>query len=313
MSMQLWVDQYIPDNLDEYVWRDTAMRTKFEEFISVGAMPHLMLAGRSGLGKTSLLKLMLRLLGVPDGDILFIKASSVRGIDEVQTKIMGFVQTYPMIENLHGIKYILLDEADMLSHASQKFLRSEMESYSSTARFLLTCNYPQKIEPAILSRCQKFYFEALDMENFIVRVCGILDSEKVTYDLDHLVEYVEASYPDLRDCIGTVQLNTSGGQLNAKPKVDKKSQDWLFDAVDLFRRHQHTSARKLIVAQAVVEEYPEVFRFLYDNLEIFGETQDQMDDALVIIRDGLYKHNFVADPEINLSATICECVRLNRK
>lgn len=311
MSINLWVDKFIPNNMDEYVWRDAAMRRKFEEFIANGGMPHLLLAGRAGLGKTSLLKLMLKMLGVPDGDILFIKASNVRGIDEVQTRVMGFVQTFPMLENEHGLKYIILDEADMLSPQSQKFLRSEMESFSSTARFLLTCNYPQKIDPAILSRCQKFFFEAIDMESFIVRVSDILDAENVKYDLDHLVEYIDASYPDLRDCIGSVELNTVGGVLQPKPKSDSKSMDWLVDAVALFKKNQHTAARKMIIAQATVEEYPDVYRFLYQNLELFGD-QDQQDDALVIIRDGLYKHSLVADPEINLAATIVQCARLAR-
>jgi DNA polymerase III delta prime subunit len=313
VSIELWVDRYIPQTLDEYVWRDPAMRRKFEEYLSDGAMPHLLLSGRAGLGKTSLLKLMLRLLGVPEGDILIIKASNERKVEEVQARIMGFVQTYPMIENEHGIKYILLDEADSLSQLSQRFLRSEMESFSATSRFILTCNYPQKIEPAILSRCQQFHFEALDMESFIVRVSSVLDTERVSYDLDHLVEYIDVAYPDLRKCIGLVQLNTVAGELQPKPKESKASLDWMLDAVSLFQKNQHTAARKMIIAQATVEEYPDVFRFLYQNLELFGATQDQQDDALVIVRDGLYKHSFVADPEINLSATIVECCRLNRK
>jgi DNA polymerase III delta prime subunit len=312
VSIQLWVDKYIPHTLEDYVWRDPAMRLKFEEYIRDGGMPHLLLAGRAGLGKTSLAKMMLRMLGVPEGDILIIKASSARGVDEIQTKIMGFVQTYPMIENMNGLKYILLDEADMLSQHAQRFLRSEMETFSPTARFVFTCNYPQKIDPAILSRCQKFLFEAIDMESFIARVGNILDAEKVNYELDQLVDYIESSYPDLRDCIGELQLNVVGGTLQQKPKASKAAQDWIIDAVDLFKRRQHTMARKLIIAQATVDEYPEVFRFLYDNLELFGSTQDQQDDALVIIRDGLYKHGFVANPEINLSATIVELVRLTR-
>lgn len=312
MSIQLWVDRYIPNTLEEYVWRDQSMRRKFEEYISDGAMPHLLFSGRAGLGKTSLAKLMLKLLGVPEGDILIVKASSVRTVDLFQDKIMGFVQTYPMIENENGIKYILLDEADSLSHMSQKFLRSEMESFSATARFIFTCNYPQKIEPAILSRCQQFHFEALDMENFIIRVSSILDDEQVSYDLDHLVEYIDDAYPDLRSCIGLVQKNTVAGTLQAKPKADGKNTDWLFDAVELFKKNQHTAARKMIVAQASADEYPDVFRWMYNNLDLWGDTQDRQDDALVIIRDGLYKCGAIADQEINLSATFCELIRLTR-
>ncbi len=141
---------------------------------------------------------------------------------------------------------------------------------------------------------------------------AILDAENVSYDLDHLVEYIDASYPDLRDCIGSVELNTVGGVLQPKPKTDKKSLDWLIDAVTLFKKNQHTAARKMIIDQASVDEYPDVFRFLYQNLEVFGD-QDQQDDALVIIRDGVYRDAIVADREINLSATMCELARLTRK
>lgn len=313
LSIQLWVDKYIPASIEQYVWRDSAMRRKFEEYLAEGAMPHVLFSGRAGLGKTSLAKLMLKLLGVPSGDILIIKASNLRRVEELQEKIMGFVQTYPMIENINGIKYILLDEADSLSHLSQKFLRSEMESYSSTARFIFTCNYPQKIEPAILSRCQQFHFEALDMENFIIRVASILDDETVTYDIDHLVEYIDEAYPDLRKCIGLVQKNTIAGTLEQKPKADSRSTDWLFDAVGLFKSNRHGDARKMIIAQASVDEYPDIFRWMYNNLELWGATQDQQDDALIIIRDGLYKSSFVGDAEINLSATFAQLMQLTRK
>jgi DNA polymerase III delta prime subunit len=313
LDTTLWVDRYIPQTLDEYVWRDGNLRAKAGEWIAAGALPHLCFAGKSGLGKTSLAKLLLKLLNVPSGDILFIKASRVRKVELLEAQITGFVQTYPMIENEHGIKYVILDEADALSLLSQKFLRSEIEQYSATVRFIFTCNYVEKIESAIRSRCQEFNFEALDQSEFVMRVAEILDREGVAADTDILCEYIEAAYPDLRKCIGLVEQNTVEGRLCAKPKSDHAAHDFMFEVVEMFRKRQHTAARKLIISQASPEEYDDIYRWLYRNVELFGDTPDQHDDALIIVRDGLYKSKFVADEEINLSATICEMVRLTRK
>ena len=309
--LDLWVDRYIPQTLDEYVWRDAAMRLKFEEWIAEGALPHLLFSGKAGVGKTSLAKLLLKILGVPRGDILFVKASKERKIEDLEAKVMGFVQTYPMIDNEHGVKYVILDEADALSELAQKFLRSEVEDYSGTVRFILTCNYPQKIMAAIRSRCQQFHFDSLSMEEFLVRVLGILEAEGVTAHHEALTDYVEDSYPDLRQCIGLMQKNTVAKVLQPKNDTSVQSQH-LTDAVDMFKAGRYTEARKTIVTNVMHEEYPDVFRFLYENMQLFADNQDQEDDGLVIIRDGLYKHNLIADPEINLSATIVQLIRIRK-
>lgn len=305
----LWVDSHAPKTLDDYVWRDETMRSKFEEWIGEGALPHLLFSGRAGMGKTSLARLLTKSLNVPDGDVLFVKASRERKVDLLEDRITGFAQTYPMIDNPHGIKYIILDEADSMSLQAQKFLRSEMDHYSATVRFIMTCNYPEKIMPAISSRCQSFHFEALSQEAFILRVMGVLAAEKVEYDNQVLTDYIEESYPDLRRCIGLVQKNTVAGVLTSKTE-ESRTLDYMIDAVELFKNRRHTEARKIICAQVQPEEYPQVFRFLYENVALFGDTPDQQDDALVIIRDGLYKHSIVADAEINLSATIVQLVRI---
>lgn len=311
MSVTPWGIKHAPKTLDEYVWRDPGMREKFDEWIAEGALPHLLFSGRAGLGKTSLARLLTKTLGVPEGDVLFVKASKERKVEDFEDKIAGFAQTYPMFDNEHGIKYVILDEADALSMLSQKFLRSEIDHYSATVRFIITCNYPEKIMPAIISRFQQFHFEALGQEDFIVRVMQVLDAEGVKYDHDILVDYIEESYPDLRKCLGLMQKNTTKGELRKKTE-DARSMDYLIDAVDLFKGRRYTEARKLITAQIQPEEYQEVFRFLYENLGLFTENNDQEDDALIVIRDGLYKHAIVADPEINLSATIVQLVRIKQ-
>ena len=309
--LELWVDRYIPKTLDEYVWRDASMRAKFEECIRDGALPHLLFSGKAGVGKTSLAKLLLKMLGVPSGDILFVKASKERKVETFETKIMGFVQTYPMIDNPTGVKYVILDEVDALSELAQKFLRSEIEDYSATVRFILTCNYPMKLMEPIRSRCQEFHFDGLSMEEFLLRVLHILDAESVEADQDALTDYVEESYPDLRKCIGLLQKNTVDKVLQPRKEVFAQTQH-LTDAIKYFEQGQYIAARKLIASNVSHEEYPDVFRFLYENIKLFADNQDQEDDGLVIIRDGLYKHNLIADPELNISATIVQLIRMRK-
>lgn len=312
MSITLWVDKYAPRTMDDYVWRDPAMRAKFEEYISEGALPHLLLSGRAGAGKTSLAKLLMHILGVPESDILFVKASNERKIDEVQSRIMNFVQSYPMFDNEHGMKYVILDEADALSILSQRFLRSEMEDFSSTTRFILTCNYPQKLDAAIHSRCHQYHFEALSMEQFITRMISVLNEEGVAFESKDVVDYIQVTYPDLRKCIGTLQLNTLSGKLQPMPVETCAALDWMNDAANLFRAGKIDQGRKLIVDQATTADYNDIFRWMYQNIGLWGDDQDKQDDALIIIRDGLYKHAFMADPEINLSATMAQLAMLRR-
>lgn len=310
MTVSIWTEKYRPNTLDEYVWRDPNMRSKVVEWIAEGGIPHLILSGKSGLGKTSLAKLILKMLNVPKGDILEINASRDRRIDALQDRIVQFCSTYTMIDNEHGIKYVLLEEADSMSILAQKFLRAELESNLSHVRFIFTCNYVNKIEPAIIGRCQHFNFEELAMEEFIVRLSNILDEESVTYEIPNLIEYIETAYPDLRKCINMIQQSTVAGILQPMTGHEGLGFDYLVEVANMFKANNHKAARQLIVEQASVEEYPEIFRFLYQNLELWGESDAQQDDALIIIRDGLYKHAIISDPEINLSATILQLCRL---
>lgn len=312
MSVTLWTEKYRPQDFEQYVWRDQNMRLKAEEWLKEGAMPNLVLSGRSGLGKTSFAKMMLKKMGVPAGDVLTINASHERKIDELEDRIMGFVQTYAMLDNPTGIKYVLLDEADSLTPLAQRFLRAEIETYAKTARFILTCNFKEKISAPILGRCQVFHFEALGQEEFVTRIVEILDGENVQWTIEVLEEYIEKGYPDLRKCINLVQQSTIGGVLKPFKADDSSGADYMIAAVDLFKAGRFTEARRLIVGQASIEEYPEIFKYLYTNLHFWGDSENLQDDALIIIRDGLYKHALCADGEINLSATIAELARLTR-
>jgi DNA polymerase III delta prime subunit len=313
MSVEPWTFKYLPKELSDYVWRDPLLQQKANEWLGEGALPHLILSGKSGLGKSALAKLLLRLLGVPKGDILELNASRERKIDDLQDRITTFCSTYTMIDNQHGIKYVLLEEADAMSLLAQKFLRAELESNIGHVRFIFTCNYQEKIETAIRGRCQHFHFEALDLEEFVQRLMFILDSEKVSYKQDELIEFIEATYPDLRKCINTVQQSTVGNVLQPMSKAEAKGFDYLLEVSGLFKKGQHKQARELLVANAPLEEYPDLYRFLYQNLNLWGSTNDQQEDALLIIRDAVYRDQIVADREINMAACIVELGRIARK
>ncbi len=302
----LWVEKYRPAKIDGYVFRDDHQRKQVQTWIKDRSIPHLLLSGSAGIGKTTLAKILIHELGIEDYDVLEINASRTNSVDDVRDKITNFVQMIPF----GPFKVVLLDEADYLSPNAQAALRGVMEEYHATARFILTCNYPNRIIPAIHSRCQGFHVERTDITEFTARVATILVDEGVDFDLDTLDNYVKVTYPDLRKCINLVQQNVNEGKLAAPNKGDQGEADWKFDMVELFKAGKITEARKLLCGKIRAEEMEEVYRWVYDNLEIFGDEANQ-DKAILIIKAGLVDHTICADPEINLAATLVKLAKLN--
>jgi DNA polymerase III delta prime subunit len=177
-----------------------------------------------------------------------------------------------------------------------------MEEYSSSVRFILTCNYPNKIIPALHSRCQRLHIEKTDLTEFTARVATILVEEQVEFDLDTLDTYVKGTYPDLRKCINNLQMNSLDGKLIVADTTDDSS-DYRVEMVRLFKDGKISDARKLVCKQASPEEMDDIYRWLYDNVEVFGDEAKQ-DKAVLIIKQGLVDHTLVSDPEINLAATM---------
>ncbi len=296
---ELWVEKYRPKTIDGYVFRDDHQKNQVQRWIKEGTIPHLLFSGNAGIGKTTLAKILLNELEVTDLDILEINASRTNSVEDVRDKIVNFVQMIPF----GSFKVVLLDEADYLSPNAQAALRGVMEEYHTTARFILTCNYPNRIIPALHSRCQGFHIERVDVTEFTARIATILVEENIDFDLDTLDTFVKGTYPDLRKCINTVQMNSLDGKLHSPEKGDTGEQDYKLEMVSLFKAGKISEARKLVCSQARPEEMEEIYRWLYDNVVLFGDEAKQ-EKAILIIKQGLVDHTLVSDPEINLSATL---------
>jgi DNA polymerase III delta prime subunit len=303
---ELWTEKYRPKTADGYVFRDNAQREQIKGWIKSGEIPHILLSGSAGIGKTTIAKILINQLGVQDTDVLVANGSKEARKIEWVDKLIMFCQTMPFGD----FKVVLIDEADFMNPLSvQPALRNLMEDYSHSVRFILTCNYPNKILPAIHSRCQSMHIAKIDQTEFTARVAEILITEGVEFELDTLDTFVRTYYPDLRKCINTVQLNSQNGVLMSPTEVDTGAADWKFEMVELFKAGKVTDARKLLCGSVRPEEMEEVYRWLYDNISMFGDDEKQ-NNAVLIIKQGMVDHTLVVDPEINLAATLIRLARL---
>ena len=305
---QLWVEAYRPNDVDGYVFRDEAQRTQVKQWIKEGSIPHLLFSGAAGIGKTTLAKILIKQLNIDEYDVLEINASRENNVDTVRDRITNFVQTMPFGK----FKIVLLDEADYLSPNAQAALRGVMESYSESARFILTCNYPHKIIPALHSRCQGFHIEKVDHTEFTARAATVLVTEGVDFDLDTLDTYVKSTYPDLRKCLNLLQMNSVDLKLKAPSETGTGSADYKLAMVDLFKHGKIREARKLLCEQARPEEMEEIFRWLYDNLNMWSSTEEGQDEAILVIRKAVVNAPLVADQEINLAACLVELANIGK-
>lgn len=304
---ELWVEKYRPSTVDGYVFVDDAQRDQVQSWIRTKSIPHLLLSGSAGTGKTTLAKMLINELDVDQFDVLYANGSKEARKVEWVDKLISFCQTMPFGD----FKVVLIDEADYMNiNSVQPALRNLMEDYSQTVRFILTCNFPNKIMPAIHSRCQGFHITKTDHTEFTARVATVLVTEGIGFELDTLDSYVKATYPDLRKCLNLVQLNSESGTLNPPGSADKSTGDWKLECVDMFKHGRIREARTLLCQSSTPEEAEDIFRWMYDNLDLWGRTEEQQDQAIVIIRNGLVNHNSVADVEINLSATLVELCQI---
>lgn len=301
---QMWSELYRPNNLAGYVFKDQTQKKQIEQWISNGALPHMLLSGSPGTGKTTLIKVLLAELGVNPFDVLEVNASRDNGVDFIRDTITKFSETM----GYGDMKYIFLDEADGLSPAAQGVLRGTMEKYSSSVRYLLTCNYPHKIIDAIKSRCEtgRMHIENLEQGEFYLRLVNILDNQGVEIDPDALEHIVQKTYPDLRRGISMIQKHSIDNKLTLPEDSQATEKDYRIDMIALFKAGHYKEARELICKQITQEEYEDIYRFMYKNLDVWADNDAKVGKCILVIRDGLVKDVSCADREINLSATLVE-------
>ncbi len=298
-SHGLWVEKYRPQDLSTYVGNEN-LKTKVERFLDDGNVPHLLLYGRAGGGKTTLAKIIVNHV---DCDYLYINASDERNIDLVRDKLKTFASSV----GFKPMKVVILDEADYLNvNSAQPALRNLMETFSAHCRFILTCNYVEKIIDPIQSRCQTYKIVPPSKKEVALHSKTILEKEEISFDLDDLALVVTAGYPDLRKVINELQRMSIDGKLT----VDKDGMihnEFKLQFLDAIRNGESLGTIRKMVADSNFTEYTELYRLLYDEVESFGV--EKMPEIIADISKGSYQDVLVVDKEINFIATVSNILR----
>lgn len=289
----LWVERYRPYTLEGYVGNEAVVE-KVDIYLQNGDVPHLLLYGSAGTGKTTLAKIISKNL---DCDVMYINASDENNVETVREKIKNFASTI----GFRQWKLIILDEADYLTPNAQAALRNLMETFSKTTRFILTCNYVEKIIDPIQSRCQVFAITPPSKKDVAIRVNKILQDESVSFTPEDLVTIINSGYPDIRRILNACQRQVVNGKL-VLDKASLIEANYMDKLVELLSSSQDvktkfTSIRQLL-ADSQVKDYTALYRFLYDNLDSFATGH--VGPVILIIAEAQYQDSMVVDKEINV-------------
>ena len=295
----LWVEKYRPKKLEDYVGNDH-LKQKIRDYIESGDVPHLLLFGKAGTGKTTLAKLIVNSINC---DFMILNASDENNVDTVRNKVKTFASTV----GFKDIKIVILDEFDYMTPQAQAILRNLMETFSKHCRFILTCNYVEKIIDPIQSRCQTFQIIPPTKKDVAVQISKILTEERIQFELKDLVPIVDSSYPDIRKIINTCQLNSSKGIL----KIDSSSisdADVRVKIIDILKSKDDKRNRYVNLRQAVadsrIQDFTELYTHLYEKVNDYAVGNTSA--VIMILAQGQYKDAMIVDKEICFMATLIE-------
>lgn len=296
--MDLFVEKYRPQDLNGFVGDDT-VRTKIQEYLKTGKLQNLLLFGPAGTGKTSLAKLVVGQLGA---DHLYINASDERGIDTIRDKIIPFASSI----GFNGLKVVILDESDYLTAQAQATLRNVMESFSASCRFILTCNYLDRIISPLQSRCMAFGITPPSKKEVGQHVLQICESEGINYTKEDLGQVILTHYPDIRKILNTLQGSLKDNQLVLDTK-SLKNTDFENKVVEGLKNKIKINDIRQIIADSGATQFESLFRCLYDNVE---EYTTNVGDAIIVIAQYQYEYGFVVDKEICVAAMLNKLLKL---
>ena len=297
----LFVEKYRSKTLDEYVGNEQ-LKQIVAQYIEKNDLQNLLLYGTPGTGKTTLAKLI---VGNFNCDFLYINASDERGIDTIRDKVQGFASS----ASFKPIKIIILDEADFLTIQAQASLRNIIETYSRTTRFILTCNYLERIIDPLQSRCQVLKITPPSKREVAQHVSIILDKEDINYELEDLVLVVNKHYPDVRKILNTCQVNTVDNTLKIDNTVLTGGyKDGLLKELKSPSKDSFKNIRQ-ILADSNLDDFEDIYRFLYDTLDEYGKNDLAKATIIIDIENYMYHANFRIDKEINVCALIASILK----
>ena len=303
VNNSLWVEKYRPRNLDEYVGNEH-LKQKVSDYLSSGDVPHLLFFGKAGTGKTTLAKLIVNSINC---DHIIINASDENNVDTVRNKVKGFASTV----GFKDLKVIILDEFDYMTPNAQAILRNLMETFSKHCRFILTCNYVEKVIDPIQSRCQTFQIVPPTKKDVAVQISQILGKEGVSFEPKDLVPIIDSSYPDIRRIINTCQLNSSKGKL----KLDTTSvidSDIKSKVVEILKSNDAKPNKWKNIRQAIadsrVQDFTELYSYLYEKVDEYGSGNTS--NIILILSESQHKDALVVDKEITFMSCIIQIVAL---
>jgi replication factor C small subunit len=299
----LWVEKYRPQTLAEYVGNETVKET-IQQYLDNNDIPHLLLHGKAGTGKTTLAKLIVNTIKC---DSMIINASDENNVDTVRNKVKNFASSM----GFAGFKIIILDEFDYMTPNAQAILRNLMETFSKHCRFILTCNYHEKIIDPIKSRCQTFSITPPTKKDVAVQVTKILDAENIKYELKNVADIISSYYPDIRRILNTCQLQSAKGELKVDHQIMVES-NFQTKLVDLLKANDDKRNMFMNIRQAVADnrlnDYSEMYSMLYDRVDEYASGNTA--NVILTIAEGISKDALVVDKEIVFMSTIIQILNI---